>query len=258
MIVDTHCHLDDESFKPDLNEVLSRARSAGIEKIVIPGADMADLERAVEISHSNDDVYFAVGVHPYHCHDFDLSYLEGFIRDPKCVGVGECGLDYYRMKENFAQIEIQAEKELQKSVFLAQIDLAKRYEKPLIVHIRDANQDSYDILKAHAEGLCAVLHCFNASELLLSLKDCGFYFGIGGVLTFKNAKNLVEILPKIPLERILIETDAPYLAPTPNRGKRNEPSFTTFVVEKMSELLNLDVKEIESETTKNAKKFFNF
>ncbi|CZE49232.1 TatD family hydrolase [Campylobacter geochelonis] len=258
MIIDTHCHLDDESFSKDLEEVIIRARENGIQNIIIPGADMNDLKKAREISYSYDDVYFASGVHPYHCHDFDISYLKHVAEDKRCVAIGECGLDYYRLKSDFATKEEQeAEKKLQKEVFIAQINLAKELKKPLIVHIRDANQDSFDILKQHANELVGgVLHCYNSSELLLELKDSGFYFGIGGVLTFKNAKSLVEILPKIPLSNLLIETDAPYLSPEPNRGKRNEPSYTKFVVEKVSNLLNLNISEVEKITTDNAKKLF--
>lgn len=260
MIIDTHCHLDDNSYDDDLSEVLARAKTNGVEKIIIPGADIKDLEKARKIANSNENIYFAVGVHPYHCNDFDLSVLETYAKDDKCVAVGECGLDYYRLKSDFNfDDEREANKKLQKDIFLAQIDLASRLKKPLIVHIRDANEDSYEILKANSDKLVGgVLHCFNASRLLLGLKDFGFSFGIGGVLTFKNARNLVEILPEIPIDKILIETDGPYLSPEPFRGKRNEPSFTKFVVEKISDLLKLEVSKIEKITTDNAiRLFFN-
>ncbi|GKH60732.1 TatD-related deoxyribonuclease [Campylobacter ureolyticus] len=258
MIIDTHCHLDDDSFNDDLDFVIKRAKESGINKIIIPGADLKSLEKARKIAYAYEGVYFAPGVHPYDIEGFDYEYLKSFLNDKRCVAIGECGLDYYKIKEHFnSDDEVLANKNLQKKVFLDQINLAKEFKKPLIIHARDANEDIYNILKTHAKELYGVvLHCFNASKLLLSLKDEGFYFGIGGVLTFKNAKNLVNILNEIPLSNLLIETDAPYLAPTPNRGKRNEPAYTKFVASKMAEILNLEVSKIEEITTKNAEKLF--
>ena len=267
MIIDSHCHLDDEAFDVDLDEVLSRCDENGIEKIVIPGADPLTLQRATQISQNFKNIYFAVGVHPDERTKFDENELIKFIQNPKCVAVGECGLDYFNMKERVAQDMIESEKEAQKQIFTAQINLAKRFNKPLIIHSRDANADMYEMLldafsasksEQNTQNFRAVLHCFNASKLLLELKKYEIYFGIGGVLTFKNAKNLVEILPQIPLDRILIETDAPYLAPMPHRGKRNEPTFTTLITAKIGEILNLPQGEIEEITTNNAKKFFDF
>ncbi len=256
MIVDTHVHLDDERYRDDLDEVLNRARSSGVERFIIPGADPKNLQRAMEIAQSNSDVYFAAGVHPYDMDAFDVSELEKYINNPKCVAVGECGLDYYRLEGS--DEEKEEEKKRQKEVFIVQIELAKKYKKPLIVHIRDASRDSKEILLKHnAKDIGGVLHCYNADEELLSLAENGFYFGIGGVLTFSNAKKLLNVLPKIPLEKLLIETDAPYLTPMPHRGKRNEPLYTIFVLKKMSELLTISEHEIEEITTKNALKLFN-
>ncbi len=178
-----------------------------------------------------------------------------YINHPKCVAVGECGLDYYRLPED--EVEKKENIKLQKEIFVAQINLAKKYKKPLIIHIRDASSDSKEILlKQNAGEVGGVLHCFNADDQLLSLSDHGFYFGIGGVLTFKNAKKLINVLVKIPKDKLLIETDAPYLTPEPFRGKRNEPIYTKYVALKMGEVLDMDVEKIEELSTSNAKTLF--
>ncbi len=256
MIIDTHIHLDDPRYEEDLQEVIERAKEGGVERFIIPGADPQTLPRAVEIAQKYDDVYFAVGVHPYDMEKFDLSYFETYLQHPKCVAVGECGLDYYRLEGT--QEEKERVKTEQKRVFKAQIEIAKEFKKPLIVHIRDASADSKQLLLQNdACEVGGVLHCFNADEQLLSLAECGFYFGIGGVLTFKNARKLVQVLPKIPLERMVIETDGPYLTPEPHRGKRNEPLYTTFVAEKIAQLLEKERSDIENITTENARRLFN-
>ena len=194
-------------------------------------------------------------MHPYDCENFDIKLFEKYISDPKCVAIGECGLDYFRLPTD--ETKKQENIALQKKVFIEQIEFAKKVKKPLIVHIRDASSDSKKILLDHnACDVGGVLHCFNASEHLLSLADQNFYFGIGGVLTFKNAKKLVEILPKIPREKIIIETDGPYLTPHPYRGTRNEPKYTKLVVNKISQLLDIAVEEVENFTTQNAIKLF--
>jgi TatD DNase family protein len=164
-------------------------------------------------------------------------------------------LDYYRLPED--DVEKEQNIALQKEVFIAQINLAKKYNKPLIIHIRDASDDSKKILiENDAKKVGGVLHCFNADEQLLILAHHGFYFGIGGVLTFKNGKKLKNVLSKIPKDRLVIETDAPYLTPEPHRGKRNEPSYTTYVADTMAELLEISRQEIEEITTRNANNLF--
>jgi len=256
MIVDTHIHLDDDRYDNDLDEVLNRAREAGVKRFIIPGADPLTLKKAVKISQKYDDVYFAVGIHPYDAHNYDETLLKNYIEHKKCVAVGECGLDYYRLEGSDEEKEL--EKHRQKEVFVAQIELAKRYKKPLIVHIRDASKDSKELLlKYNSSEVGGVLHCYNADEELLSLAESGFYFGIGGVVTFKNAKKLVNVLPKIPHAKLLIETDGPYLTPTPHRGERNEPLYTTLVSKKISELLDIKLEDIEKITTENAQKLFD-
>ena len=254
MIVDTHCHLDDKRYANDLEEILEHAREKGVEKFIIPGADPKTLERAVEIAEQHEMVYFAVGVHPYDAENYDRNYLENFVDHPKCVAVGECGLDYYRLPED--EDEIAAEKKLQKEVFIDQILLAKEVKKPLIVHIRESSADCLELLETYAGEEGGVLHCYNADESLLKLADRNFYYGIGGVLTFKNARKLINVYPKIPQDRLLIETDAPYLTPHPHRGERNEPSYTTFIADKMSELSGIGRSEIEELTTQNSTRLF--
>lgn len=253
MIIDTHCHLDDLRYD-DLDDVLKKAQESGVKKFIIPGADPKTLHRAVEISDKYENVYFAVGVHPYDAKNYDKKYLEKFVMHPKCIAIGECGLDYFRLPEN--DDEIMYEKQLQKEVFLDQILWAKELKKPLIVHIRESSADCLKLLKEHASKRGGVLHCYNADESLLSLSDNNFYYGIGGVLTFKNARKLINVYPKIPQEKLLVETDSPYLTPHPHRGERNEPSYTTFIVEKMSKLSAVSQVYIEDLTTQNASKLF--
>ncbi len=255
MIIDTHCHLDDERYNDDLDEVIKRAQENGVKGFLIPGADIKDLQRAKEISYKYDNIYFSAGIHPYNYEGFDEKILREYLKDTRCIAVGECGLDYFRLPDDEEQKE--ETKRIQKEIFVKQINLAKELKKPLIIHIRDANGDSRRILEEFdAKEVGGVLHCYNASKHLLPLSKHGFYFGIGGVLTFKNAKKLVEILPLIPKDRLIIETDAPYLSPSPHRGERNEPLYTTLVAKKMSEILELSIKEVEELTTNNAKRIF--
>jgi len=256
MIIDTHCHLDDERYNDDLDDVLDNAQKAGVNKFIIPGADSSTLERAVEISEKYKNVYFAVGVHPYDIEGYDRSYLEQFVSHPKCVAIGECGLDYFRLPEG--EDEIDKEKEAQKKVFIDQILWAKEIKKPLIVHIRESSVDCLELLDKYAGVEGGVLHCYNADESLLKLSNKNFYYGIGGVLTFKNAKKLINVYNKIPIDKLLIETDAPYLTPHPYRGQRNEPSYTTLVADKMAELSGQSVEYIEKTSTENAYRLFLF
>ena len=255
MIIDTHCHLDNIKYRDDLKEVLKKSIDSGVQKFIIPAADPRDLERAIELSETEENIYFAIGIHPYHTDDWTEEIFQ-YLDNPKCVAVGECGLDYFRLPEN--EDEKIGYIERQKDIFRKQIQIAKAIRKPLIIHIRDASEDAKQILiEEKADEVGGVLHCYNADETLLELADHNFYFGIGGVLTFKNAKRLVNVLPKIPIEKLLVETDSPYLTPHPNRGKRNEPSYTKLVVEKMAEILELNFKEIADLTTENSKKLFN-
>jgi TatD DNase family protein len=255
MIIDTHIHLDDERYRGDLEDVLERAGRENVEAFIIPGADPASLPRAIALAEAHENIYFSVGVHPYDLEHFDETIFSEFLDHPKCVAVGECGLDYFRLEGS--DDEKRLVKEKQAEVFRAQIRLALSFGKPLIVHIRDASHDARVILEEEgASKVGGVLHCYNADEELLVLAGHNFYYGIGGVLTFKNARKLVDVLPKIPKERLVVETDGPYLTPHPHRGERNEPAYTRFVVDKMAQLLEMPSSEIEVLSTENARQLF--
>lgn len=247
MIVDTHAHLDDLKYDFVLDDVINSAISDDVCEYIIPGADLKNLKKASLIAEKYDNVYFAAGVHPYDLDYFDIDYMKGFLDHKKCIAVGECGLDYFYKPDEENKIK-------QEKIFRQQIELSIEYSLPLIVHIRDASARALEILQEYKE-VFGVLHCFNASPILLELSD-RFYYGIGGVLTFKNAKNLVEILPKIREDRLLIETDSPYLTPHPFRGTVNEPKYCKLIAIKMAEILNKTLEEVENITTNNAKKLF--
>lgn len=254
-IIDTHCHLDNIQYQDDVDTVIKNSIDEGVDFFLIPGADPQELPKAVALAEKYDEVFFAVGVHPYDIESYDEKILEEYSKHPKCIAIGECGLDYYRLPKD--EDEKKQNVALQKEIFAAQIEFAKKVQKPLIVHIRDASDDSRTLLIEHnAKEVGGVLHCYNASEHLLPLSEHGFYFGIGGVVTFKNAKKLVEVLPKIPREKLILETDGPYLTPHPHRGTRNEPKYTNLVSEKIAEILNLTKKEVDNLTTTNAKALF--
>ena len=247
MIIDTHTHLDNEKFRNDVDEVIKRAIEHNVKEFIIPAADPKDLPRAIELAEKYDKIYFAVGVHPVDINKYEDKLLIDYIDHPKCVAVGEIGLDYYWIKA-------LDQRQKQQDFFKKQIEIAIKYNKPIIVHVRDATEDTYKIIEKYPE-INGVFHCFNAAHQLLDFSD-RFYYGIGGVITFKNARKLIEVFPKIPKNRVLIETDAPYLTPHPFRGKRNEPMYTIYIRDKIAELWGVDEKEVEDITTQNAKRLF--
>lgn len=250
-LIDTHIHLDHNLYNDDLDAVLERGRAAGVKAFIIPGADPADLTKAQSIARRYDDVFFAAGVHPNHVFDYDEQQVRSFLSDPKCVAVGECGLDYFRLPKN--ENEAETIKIAQKRIFESQIALAVEFKLPLIVHIRDASDDSLEILlNSEAAKIGGVLHCFNADEQLLKLTDYGFYYGIGGVFTFTNARKLPDLAPKIPQDRLLLETDAPYLTPHPHRGTRNEPAYTALVAAALADKMGMEPQMLADLTTRNA------
>ncbi|GHV04973.1 TatD family hydrolase [Campylobacterota bacterium] len=253
MIIDTHSHHDHSSYHSDLDSIFDRAFAAGVQKFIIPAADPKDIAKAQAIALAQENVFYAVGTHPYHAEEHSDEAILPLIDNPKCVAIGECGLDYFRLPKDTAEAE--AIIRLQKTVFKRQIEIANERSLPLIVHIRDASDDALEML-INLSKTGGVLHCFNADEQLLKLIDRGFYYGIGGVLTFANAQKLQEIVTRIPRDRILLETDAPYLTPMPHRGKRNEPAYTAIVAAKLAEILSIPIETICEITTQNAMRCF--
>ncbi|MGM0831083.1 MAG: TatD family hydrolase [Bacillota bacterium] len=253
MLFDTHVHLNAEQFDEDLEEVISRAREAGVEKMVVVGFDRPTINRAMELIEQYEFLYASIGWHPVDAIDLkdeDLAWIEELSNHPKVVAIGEMGLDYHWDK---------SPKDVQKEVFRKQIHLAKKVKLPIIIHNRDATQDIVDILREEgAEEVGGIMHCFSGSpEIAQECVDMNFYISLGGPVTFKNAKKPKEVAKEIPLEKLLIETDCPYLAPHPNRGKRNEPAYVKLVAEQIAELKEVSLEEVENITTENAKKLFN-
>lgn len=249
-VFDTHAHYDDEAFDSDRESLISSFKDRGVVGIVSCGCDVSSTVANQNFSHSFDDFYFAAGFHPENLEDFsveDLEKLEPFFADEKCVAVGEIGLDYHWMTST---------KEKQKEFFIAQIELAGEKGLPVIVHDREAHGDTLDILKATKPN--GVLHCFSGSvEMAREVIKLGMFVGFNGVATFKNARKIPEIIKEIPLERIVLETDCPYLAPEPHRGKRNDSSFIPFIAQRIGEILGISAQEVLDVTNKNARALYN-
>lgn len=248
-LVDTHTHLNDAKFFGLEAEVVARAREAGVSRLINFGDTMDSSLRAVELAEKYEGVYAGVGIHPEEAHELtpqeDLALAE-WTKSPKVVAIGEIGLDYYWVKD----VE---QRELQKRVFLHQLDLARQLHLPVCIHDRDAHGDTLSILKKEGQGLQGVLHCYSGSlEMAQEILKLGFYLGVDGPLTFKNAAKLPEIVKAVPLEKLLVETDAPYLAPVPKRGKQNEPAFVVYVAKKIAELKELTLEKVAEQTTANA------
>ena len=249
MFIDTHCHISKEDYD-NIDEIIKNAKNNNVQKLIICGCDKKGIKEAIEISKKYEDIYLEIGYHPSEANittDEDLEELKELVKNNnKVVAIGEIGLDYHWEKDN---------KEKQKELFRKQIDIAKELDLPVVIHSRDAYQDTYDILKETKHR--GDIHCFSGS--LESAKEyikIGFYIGIGGVLTFKNT-NLKETVKELPIDKILLETDSPYLAPTPHRGEKNEPKYIPLIAEELAKQRGLDIKEIEKITTANAKRLFN-
>jgi len=249
MIFDTHAHYDDAAFDEDREELLARFSAAGVRHFVNVGNDLASLDTTLELCKKHPESFAAFGIHPAEIAELTEDDIEGIKEKlesfERAVAVGEIGLDYW---------EEGPDKELQKRWFIRQLDLARELKLPVIIHSRDAAEDTYNILKEqHGEEIGGVIHCFSYSPEMAQLYvKMGFYIGIGGVVTFKNAKKAVEVVRAIPLERIVLETDSPYLAPTPYRGKRNSSVNLTYVAEKIAEIKEITAEEVYEQTYRNA------
>lgn len=252
MLFDTHAHLNAEQFEEDLVEVITRAQAAGVAHMVVVGFDRPTITRAMELVEAYDFLYAAVGWHPVDAIDMvdaDLEWIEALAAHPKVVALGEMGLDYHWDK---------SPKDIQMEVFRKQIRLAKKVKLPVIIHNREATADIIAILEEEdAAEVGGIMHCFSGSaETAKVCLDMNFYISLGGPVTFKNAKKPKEVAAAVPLNRLLIETDCPYLAPHPFRGKRNEPAYVKLVAEEIADIKQLSVEEVSRVTTANAKKLF--
>jgi TatD DNase family protein len=255
MLVDAHCHIDAKRFDGERAEMLARARHAGVRRFITIGCDVANSRRALGLAATHPDVFATVGVHPHEAGEAgaaDAGFEEA-LRDlaghPKCVGIGECGLDYYYD---------HSPREVQREVFATQVGLAQELGKKLMIHVRDAWEDCVSILRsAGGPNHGGVIHCFTGGpDQAREALDLGFHLSIPGVLTFKNAADLVDAVKEAPLDRLLVETDSPYLAPVPHRGKRNEPAFVVEVARKIAELKDMSLEAVVQQTGKNAATLF--
>lgn len=239
MVVDTHCHLkDDETSYQQINKMKD-----GI--IVVSGVDNESNKEVINLCNKFDNVYGVLGIHPEYVNSYnnnDILFIEENLDNKKIIGIGEIGLDYYYEKET---------KEKQKDLFIKQLKLASKYNKTVVIHSRDSIKDTYDILKNYKD-LRKILHCYSGSlEMALEFIKINTLFGIGGIITFKNAKNLLEVVENIPIKNFVLETDSPYLTPEPFRGTKNEPYNVLLVLKKISEIKNLSEEEVENITYSN-------
>ncbi len=255
-MIDTHAHLNIENYEDRIDKILAESKEAGVEKIVIPGVVPSEFDSIIKLIEKYDNLYGAVGVQPKEITNLPNNWLEiteSYCNHPKIVAIGEIGLDYYWIKE-------QENHNLQKEIFIKQIELAKKKKLPILIHDREAHGDTFDILKEYTEGeIPVVMHCFSGSPEFAQrcLKE-DWYIALGGVVTFKNAKKTKEVAKIAPLDKLLLETDSPYLTPVPFRGKENSPVYVKYVAEEIAKIKEITFEEIDKATTENAKKIFNF
>jgi len=252
VLFDTHVHLNARQFVEDREEVMQRAFEAGVNYMVVVGFDRETIPLAIEIAEQNETIYAAIGWHPVDAIDMtdeDLSWIESLASHPKVVAIGEMGLDYHWDK---------SPKDIQKEVFRKQIRLAKKVNMPIIIHNREATEDIISLLQEEdAKEVGGIMHCYNDSaDHIQACLDMNFYISLGGPVTFKNATHPKEVAVQVPLDRLLVETDAPFLAPHPNRGKRNEPAYVTLVAEQIAQLRGIRFDELSKATTENAFRLF--
>lgn len=254
-IIDTHAHYDDKAFAEDREELLQSMTAAGIGRIVNIGSSMASSRVTVELTRQYDFIYGVVGVHPSDTGELEnedyYQELRQLAMEPKIVAVGEIGLDYYWD---------EPERDIQKKHFEKQLELARELKKPVVIHSRDAAADTLDMMKClHGEEIGGIIHCFSyGKEMAREYLNMGFYLGIGGVLTFNNAKKLKEVVEYMPLDRMVLETDSPYLSPVPNRGKRNSSLNLPYVVKAVAELKGISEEEVIRATYENACRCYEF
>ncbi|WP_037353405.1 TatD family hydrolase [Selenomonas sp. FC4001] len=252
-LVDTHTHLNDGKFAGQEAEVIARAKEAGITRLINMGDTLEASAKAVELAAAYEGVYAGVGIHPeeiYELTSADDDQLARWSEAERVVAIGEIGLDYYWEKD-------EDKRALQRRMFIHQLDLARQLHLPVCIHDREAHGDTLAILKKEGKDLKGVLHCFSGSfEMAQEIYKMGWYIGVDGPLTYKNAAKLPEIVEKFPLERILVETDAPYLAPVPMRGKQNEPAFVRYVAEKVAEIKGISVEMVAKQTSESAEELY--
>ena len=251
--IDTHAHIDFPEYQEDFEGVLNELKQNDVENVIIPGVNIEDTPRIIELINKYDMLYGAIGVHPSEAQKWDensLDYLLSLKDNKKIVAIGEIGLDYYWDKSFI---------DLQQDILRKQIELAKDLKLPIIIHDREAHADTFKILKeTNAKETGVLMHCFSGSVELM--KEClkeGYYIALGGTVTFKNAVKPKEVAKEIPLEFLMLETDSPYMTPVPFRGQTNSPKYLNFVAQEIANLKNIDVEEVAQKTTENAKNFFN-
>lgn len=253
-LIDTHAHINVEHFAEDRDAVVERAAQAGLSHIVNMGDSLESSQSSVALTKAYPMVYTGVGIHPEEAHPMtqaDEDQLAGWGALPKVVAIGEIGLDYYWEKDG-------DKRQLQRELFIRQLDLARQLHLPVCVHNREAHGDTMEILRKEGKGIVGVMHCFSGSlEIAQELVKMGWFIGVDGPLTFKNAAKLPEIVQKLPLERIVVETDCPYMAPVPMRGKRNEPAFVYHVAAKLAQLRGESLEKVARQTTANALELYH-
>jgi TatD DNase family protein len=252
MLIDTHAHLEMPEFKKDLEGVIQRAKVAGVEYIFTVGTEKKDWKRALEIANTHPSIYAILGVHPHNAKEIDdqtYPLLKDLCKNEKVKAYGEIGLDFFR---NLSPRETQLKR------FREQIGLAKELGLPIIIHDREAHQETVEILKSEKADVCGgIIHCFSGDyEMAKACMDMGFYISIPGSITFKNAESFREIVKRISLNSLLVETDAPFLTPEPFRGKRNEPSYVRYTAQKVAEIKKVSFDKVAEASTKNAFKVY--
>lgn len=248
-LIDTHAHID--MLEEPTNQVLLEMHNFGIKKVIIPSVEISTMQNIVNIANQNENIYAMVGIFPSEAKTYNKDIEEkmiNFAQSKKVVAVGEIGLDYYWDKSFNA---------IQQDVFIKQIKLANKLNLPIVIHDREAHKDTFDILKEHNQNSKVLFHCFSGSvEFMRECVKQGWFIALGGVVTFKNAIKMKEVTKEVPLEKLMLETDSPYLTPVPYRGKPNKPAYVKYVAEEIAQLRNMALEEIIDITTSNAEEFF--